>query len=185
MLMSEMTSGTSPPRSRWPRASAPDDASTVARPWASRMRAIECRTCASSSTTMQCAALGPRERLHAPKVTACRPPLQPRAPRHYASPHPQPPARDDPHSATRSRASVRHPVRSCGPDSRAARRRRHDAHLPDVDVRAARARPAQGLRVRPDPEPHARGAGAQRGGAGRAPPTASRSAPGSPRWTPS
>ena len=48
-----------------------------------------------------------------------------------------------------------HPRRA---DAGSGHRRDHHADLPDVDLRAGRARPAQGLRVRADAEPDARGA---------------------------
>ena len=78
---------------------------------------------------------------------------------------------------------LRHPRGPRRPDPRSAGRRRHDADLPDLHLRPGRAGPAQGLRVRPHPESDPRGAGAQRGEPRRRPPTASRSAPGSPRST--
>ena len=56
--------------------------------------------------------------------------------------------------------------------------------LPDLHLRAGRAGPAQGLRVRADPEPHPRGARAQRGQPRGRHATASPSAPGWPRSTP-
>ena len=45
-----------------------------------------------------------------------------------------------------------------GPGARSVDRRDHHADLPDLDLRAGRARPAQGLRVRAHAEPDARGA---------------------------
>ncbi|CAA9297574.1 MAG: Cystathionine gamma-lyase, partial [uncultured Gemmatimonadetes bacterium] len=57
----------------------------------------------------------------------------------------------------------RHPRR---PAARPHHRRHHDAGVPDVHVRAARAGAPPGLRVRAHPQPHARGVRAQRGRAG-------------------
>ncbi len=64
--------------------------------------------------------------------------------------------------STRPQPWIRHPIGPRRADRRAACRRGDDPDLPDVDLRAGGPGTAPRLRVRPDPESHPRGAGAQR-----------------------
>ena len=137
----------------------------VARPCAWMTRASEWRTCASSSTTRQCAPCRDWRTGNArPEGNRAPPPSQPRAPAplRFSDPHRRRPAmtRILPHDhdhrfATRAVHAGQVPEPLSGavmtPD------------LPDLDLRAGGPRPPQGLRVRPDPESHPGGAGAQRG----------------------
>src|SRR6185503_335703 len=94
---------------------------------------------------------------HGRKVTRPGAPLQPTCdsacrvrPRAVTLLAPAPSGADDPNPASRPRAPVRHPRGARGPGSRAAVGGGDDADLPDLDLRAAGAGEAPGVRVRPD-----------------------------------